>query len=176
MKTKICTTCKLEKDLDLFYNSKNGKFGKTYSCKNCMSSYRNKNKERSRKYMEDLRKNDNDRVKEVRRRSYHKDPVKKLYLSAKNRSKRYNIPFNIQLEDIIIPEVCPLLEVPFIPGTKDNYQYGYSLDRIDNTKGYIKGNIQVITSKANSMKNNATFEELEVFCKNILKSLDNDIV
>lgn len=174
--TKRCSSCGIEKILDDFYNSKYGKFGKTNQCKNCMTSYRNANKVRQAEYMRNLRLTDNDKVKETRNKSYHKDPRRKLFMSAKSRSKRLNIPFNIDIEDIIIPDKCPLLEVPFIQGTKDNYQYSYSLDRIDNSKGYIKGNIQVITNKANSMKNNASVEELKVFCENILKTIDNDIV
>ena len=79
---------------------------------------------------------------------------------------------NIELKDVIIPEKCPVLEIPFIQGIKGDYQYTYSLDRIDNTKGYIKGNIQVITNKANSMKNSATIDELKVFCENMLKIIN----
>ena len=73
------------------------------------------------------------------------------------------------LKDIIIPKICPILEVPIILGSKGNYEYTPSLDRIDNSKGYIKGNIQVISKKANSMKNSATLEELQKFCTNILR-------
>ena len=79
----------------------------------------------------------------------------------------------IEFADIVIPEKCPILECPFIYGTSENYDYSPSLDRIDNSKGYIKGNIQVISTKANKMKNSATQEELINFCKNILRYSPN---
>ena len=65
--------------------------------------------------------------------------------------------------------MCPILEVPLEFGTKGNYEFSPSIDRIDNSKGYVKGNIQIISKKANSMKNSASAEELRTFCKNILK-------
>ena len=65
--------------------------------------------------------------------------------------------------------MCSILEVNLVIGTKGNYEFSPSLDRIDNTKGYIKGNVQVISKKANSMKNSASIEELKKFCANVLR-------
>ena len=97
-----------------------------------------------------------------------------LWRRAKQRAKKYNLDFNIELSDIIIPKICPILEIPLEWGKKGKYEYSPSLDRIDNNKGYIKGNIMVISKRANTMKNSATIQELKTFCKNILRySLNN---
>jgi hypothetical protein len=44
----------------------------------------------------------------------------------------------------------------------------YSIDRIDSSKGYIKGNVQILSMKANNMKSSANVEELLIFSKNII--------
>jgi hypothetical protein len=166
---KKCTNCKQIKALSEFYNATSFKDGKTYQCKTCMSNYRKSKKEENRKYAELNRLNNTEKVKEQKRNSWRNlDPRKKLLQQCKNRSKKRNIEFNLQLEDIIIPELCPYLLVPFIVGTKGNYEYTHSIDRIDNSKGYVKGNIEVVTKKANSMKNSASKEELLNFANSII--------
>ena len=42
-----------------------------------------------------------------------------------------------------------------------------SLDRIDGAKGYVKGNVRVISHRANMLKNDATIEELELVLKDL---------
>lgn len=176
--TKKCTKCKLEKDLNEFYNAKSFKDGKTYECKQCMTFYRVKNKERNIAYQKRIHKENPEKFRENDRK-YWRDlnPSQKLLQQGRNRSKRKNIPFNLEKEDIVIPTKCPLLECAFVIGKKYAYPYTHSLDRIDNEKGYIKGNVQVICMKANSMKNSATKKELLTFAKNvILQYKDDDIV
>lgn len=96
----------------------------------------------------------------------------KLYSVAKQRAKKRQQEFSIDKSDIILPTHCPVLgiELKYNQGTgaggKDN---SYSLDRIDQDKGYIKGNIQVISHKANSMKFTATKEELVKFADWVYK-------
>lgn len=98
-------------------------------------------------------------------------PEHRLWYRAKRSSyrKSYKYDFNIEVEDIQIPEKCPYLNIPILTDfedtEKDNY---YSIDRIDSTKGYVKGNIQVISLLANTMKNKSTQEQLLTFSKNVL--------
>lgn len=91
-----------------------------------------------------------------------------LYRHAKKRALTKELEFNIELRDIHIPKKCPILKVPLICSTR----YSPSIDRIYPDKGYVKGNIAVISTLANSMKANATPKELLIFARNIKKYMD----
>lgn len=106
---------------------------------------------------------------------------KKMWRNAKNRAEQKGLNFDITLEDVVIPKYCPILHTELI--LNKNYKYSNpehtpSLDRIFPKLGYVKGNVQVISFLANTMKQNASKELLLEFCKNIseyLKSAE-DIV
>lgn len=100
-----------------------------------------------------------------------KNHEKTILFRAKQRAKQKQFEFNIGVADIIIPSRCPILDIEIIRNKNTSTKVNSpSLDRIDNTKGYIKGNIMVISNKANTMKNNATPEELIKFANWILKT------
>ena len=80
----------------------------------------------------------------------------KLWYRAKRRAKDRDQEFSLELEDIVVPEVCPVFLTPFV----ENTPFAASLDRIDSTRGYVKGNVQVLSTRANILKNDATLEEL----------------
>ena len=84
-----------------------------------------------------------------------------LYKSAKQRSKKYNIPFNLELNDIVIPDVCPVLGIQLVQGDGVSFDGSPTVDRILPQLGYTKGNIIIISMKANRIKNNATLNELK---------------
>jgi hypothetical protein len=87
---------------------------------------------------------------------------------AKSRAKQKNIPFNLTLEDIEVPETCPLLGIPIeIQPKKGYHPNSPSLDKIIPEKGYIKGNVWVISNRANTLKNDATLQELKTLVENL---------
>lgn len=108
-----------------------------------------------------------DKVKEAALRWKGRNPDAKLLNQAMISAKARGLEFSISREDIIIPESCPYLGVRLtnIGGRKPT---NISIDRIDNTKGYVPGNIQVISYLANMMKHNATLDELILFAKGVL--------
>jgi DNA-directed RNA polymerase subunit RPC12/RpoP len=96
----------------------------------------------------------------------------KMWRRAKMRAKKRGQPFDIEKSDILIPDICPIMNVPIYEhkGRSGAYKYSPSLDRIDNDKGYVKGNVWVISQVANQMKGNATPEELIHFAKWVLST------
>lgn len=101
------------------------------------------------------------RITELQKAVRRANPARTMLINAKYRAKQWNLDFDLELADISIPELCPVLHVPLVVGKRD--WYNPSLDRIDNSKGYVKGNVQVISYKANAMKNSATRDELLKF-------------
>lgn len=107
----------------------------------------------------------------------HKTPIKNieyiLWYRAKENAKKRNCEFNLELDDIVIPKKCPYLEIDLTTNREDRLSY-YSVDRIDSDKGYIKGNIQIVSLLANTMKNSASQSQLITFAKNVLKMYSSE--
>ena len=87
---------------------------------------------------------------------------KQIFNSAKARAKRRKLPIDINLEDIIVPEYCPVLGIKLSRGNGKSQPNSPSLDRIKPELGYVKTNIKIISHKANTIKNNSTIEEIEL--------------
>jgi len=101
------------------------------------------------------------------------NPEKYLLCLAKTRAKKENLDFNLEVNDIVIPTHCPLLNIPIECNRGLNRRKNsLSIDRIDNSIGYIKGNVWVISWQANVMKHTASKEDLIVFSKNILEKFN----
>jgi hypothetical protein len=85
----------------------------------------------------------------------------KLYHAAKKRARQKGLDFSIEVSDIKIPDKCPMLGIPLVPATgKHALGNSPTLDRLDNHLGYVPGNVLVISHRANTIKGNATLDEL----------------
>lgn len=90
-----------------------------------------------------------------------KDPARNLWRAARLRAHKRGLPFDLEVSDAAIPSACPVLGIPLTPclgkGLTDSSP---TVDRIDNAKGYVKGNVLVVSWRANRIKNDATVAEL----------------
>ena len=153
--SKICPKCNTNKPLTDFYRTRTGKKnsasdknGYNHKCKKCCVKS-------SVKYHQKYPEKHNALQKKARLAN----PTTKLWQDARRRAKKYNIPFTITKEDIIIPEICPILQIYLMPNSGSSADHSPSLDRIIPSLGYTPENIAVISFRANQIKNNGNAEE-----------------
>ncbi len=93
------------------------------------------------------------------------DPIAQLLRGAQRRAHEKGLPFDLVAADIQIPERCPVLGIPMVVNSHKAVGASPSIDRIEAAKGYVKGNIAVISFRANRIKNDASLEEIEAVAK-----------
>lgn len=119
------------------------------------------------RYLREYRAKNRETIRAQAKARYYADIPRTLFDNARKRSQRFNTEFTISVEDIEIPEVCPVFKIPFVQdGKKGQNSYAPSLDRIDSSKGYVKDNIRVICTRANVLKNSMTKEECLLLVEN----------
>lgn len=187
---KTCTKCKIEKPCDEFAPQKWGLYGRHAWCHACAAQdsreRAERDREKNRAYQKALRLRDPEayRAKQKERRdrngragvraqqrAWHaRNPARKILTQAKGRAKKFGLEFSITLDDLLpLPDVCPVLGIPLRKGVGSDDSNAFSLDRIDNSRGYIPGNIAVISRRANVLKRDAAPEEILALARWIQK-------
>jgi hypothetical protein len=115
--------------------------GLSYSCKACRTK---ENSEQS-----------HNRYK----RWKQKDPIKAMITGCRGNARKKGLSCDLIPADIVIPSECPILGIPLFFSEKRTYNTP-SIDRIDNSIGYTKSNIVVCSWRANTLKKDATCDEL----------------
>ena len=93
--------------------------------------------------------------------------VKQAIRKTKQRATRNGLECTITAKELLpLPEICPLLGIHLDYSKGGKGRGGFrndspSLDRIDNSKGYVPGNVWIISYRANSIKRDATLGELQ---------------
>lgn len=166
---KTCKSCGELKSLEMFGMSKKRWYRNI--CKQCDASVSRLYQSEHAEQVSDRKKiyrNENFEQIQQRRSQYRKDNRHKIILqNAKCRAKNRGIPFDLCLEDIIIPEFCPILGISLTFDAVDKNS-SPSLDRMTPDLGYVKGNVWIVSAKANRMKTDATPQDLLDFAKWVL--------
>ena len=97
---------------------------------------------------------------EKRRKQYLRYIAGNLFRAVRMRAKREGLPFNLEKSDIIIPTHCPVLGIELKCGKEKAANSSPSVDKVLPELGYTKGNVHVISLRANRLKSDATPEEL----------------
>lgn len=185
MTKKQCSRCKEEKSLGDFYTRAISKDGRMSHCKACAAIadrnrrlkdveltrqkdavYRANKMDKARVYMAEYRARNKDRIQSNIKKIKARNPERYLVAAARKRALDRGTEFTITENDIHIPTYCPVFGTPLkasLVGKRD--LNSPSIDRIDNSKGYIRGNVAVISYRANMIKSIGTADEHEAIAK-----------
>ena len=89
-----------------------------------------------------------------------------LIQRAKTRSRREGLPFDEDLaaDDVGVPQTCPLLGNPLDYSAPVSLHRPYNLptlDRVVPELGYVRGNVWIVSWRANKLKSNGTLDEFK---------------
>jgi hypothetical protein len=113
-------------------------------------------------------------AQEARQRAQRSNPetwALSVMRGLRNRAKARGLEFAITAADVPVTLVCPVFGTPLRYGGPVGHPDNPSVDRIDNRKGYVPGNLWVISHRANTLKNNATLDELETLVAALRKAM-----
>lgn len=108
------------------------------------------------------RRADPERQNGYARASYDRRYVGEMLRRARARAAEAGVPFTLTAADITVPEFCPVF--PWLRLERCRGRMGDaspSLDRVIPALGYVAGNVQVLSQRANWLKRDATIDEVE---------------
>jgi len=108
--------------------------------------------------------------REKRKNNWKYKPTLAMFNNSKQRAKVAGLEHTITIDDIVIPEKCPVLGIKLETGDRKSHGNAPSIDRIDNSKGYIKENIMIVSNRANILKKDASIDEL-IMIRNFYREL-----
>lgn len=161
--SKVCRTCGLLTPHEDFWGHRNGRDGLQTECKTCMQA---RNCEWKRRNAHTHR----DRTNATVDRSRARHAIRALVRGAKHRAKLRGLEFDLHESDLIVPAVCPILKTPIASAMGKGLPAAVrrnspSLERVDNSRGYTRDNVIIVSYRANRLKSDASLEELEALAR-----------
>lgn len=93
------------------------------------------------------------------------NPIRYLVNQARYRAKKKGEEFTIDWQDLEVPEFCPVFGIKLSFEGGKRTAASFSLDRLDNSKGYTVENTRVVSWRANQYKGDLTIKEVEALLK-----------
>lgn len=163
--TARCRKCLADKTAAEFATDARKRNGLSSWCKNCHAAATKRWAKRNPEKAHATRGRPEALSREQEReRARYRSPggwERRQLLQIRYRAKRDGIPFDLTVEDLRIPTYCPVLGILLRPGDGMVRDHSPSVDRIDPSLGYVRGNVAVISWRANSLKKNASTAEVE---------------
>jgi hypothetical protein len=154
-----CVECGRHQPPEAFY-WKDAKTRLSSRCRSCKSAHYKENPHRAKERAAAWYAANRDRAL-ARDRAYRRESISRVLLSAaRSRAKRLGLPFDLTEKDIVVPDVCPVLGIPLAVQEGRSTPNSPSLDRIIPSLGYVRGNVVVVSHRANTIKSDACVEEL----------------
>jgi hypothetical protein len=85
--------------------------------------------------------------------------LRSKFSAKKANAKVDGIEWNLHFGDLEWPTECPVLGIPIDYFSDGRTENSPSFDRLDPSKGYVHGNVKVISWRANRIKNDGNAEE-----------------
>ena len=160
-KGKVCSRSKCKQHnpqpLSEFCKDKNSTDGLRWMCKSCAKEY-DANRCPFKKWFQKKKFNSQSAGKE-----FTIEPEDIPGVKIRETITYWHKRKHTSWEGVEYPKVCPVLGIKLDWGRNGLNNNSPSLDRINNNKGYVKGNVIMISNLANKMKSNATPEQLNQF-------------
>jgi len=118
-------------------------------------------KEKLAEYKLRYNKKNREKNRQREKRNRRLDPRPAMLRNAKYRSLKKGREFTITKEDLEIPEICPVLGIPIFVSDERLSDNSPTIDRVDNSKGYVKDNVMCISFRANALKGDGNIEEFK---------------
>lgn len=176
-KRYVCSRCKSPKRADDMCRDRSKQGGFARYCRPCQTQrsreWQKANPERARaNAKKHLAKPETKAKRALMAKMWSRKSVKSTLLTkARGRANKECLPFNLIKEDITIPDTCPALGIPISVSDGEYGAGSPTLDRIIPKNGYVKGNVAVISHRANAIKSDASLAELEAITRYVRESL-----
>lgn len=174
---KVCSYCKIKKSSKEFHKNKNNKDGFSIYCKKCFKEIQ-KEWEEKVNYKEKYK----DRIKKNNKLWYNNNYLKIKIRDCIERAIKINVPYDTKedlynyLNPIYKKGICECCSKKLVIGSKNMPENNSpSLDRLIPEKGYVIGNISLLCNRCNTLKSNATPDELFIIADWYKTKLNNKI-